>query len=484
MNQKSGAAAARPANRAMTLLLAATVGATLLRIALAARIPLGDDEVYYLLWARHLAWGYPDHPPMIAAVIALGARFFGDSPLAIRILPLLMASATPLLLYAAGRDIFDGAAGRRAALLLLGLPAYTLGATFAFPDAPLSLYAALGLWTGWRALREGGWWWVATAATAALALFSKVLAVFLLLGLLGMLIGGPWRRALRDPGFYAGLLLGVVLIAPTVFWYAHNDWILFRMPRPPWIEDVRGVPLRLLYFATVQFVYHGLLAVPLLASLVVALRRARELAWRYLVWMSVPLLAFTVVLAVPGQAKPHWPTPAYTVLAIALGVLWPAWWQRRRVLLAVAAGLNALLIVGVAAVALAPGRIQIEGTTQGWDRAARIIYQEAAAREAFIMVGAYQSASQIAYQLERVRPAIPVTSPIGAFPFWQPPDALAGRNVVFVDDLGADAARVLGPFCRNIQAVRGLDLPGRRLILYSCEDFSGTFAGFSPRGSP
>src|SRR3989304_50236 len=144
MNQKSGAAAARPANRAMTLLLVATVGATLLRIALAARIPLGDDEGYYLLWARHLAWGYPDHPPMIAVVIALGARVFGGSPLAIRILPLLMASATPLLLYAAGRDIFDAAAGRRAALLLLGLPAYTLGATVASPAAPLSLPARRG----------------------------------------------------------------------------------------------------------------------------------------------------------------------------------------------------------------------------------------------------------------------------------------------------------------------------------------------------
>src|SRR3989304_4678692 len=201
MNQKGGAAAARPANRAMTLLLVATVGATLLRIALAARIPLGDDEVYYLLWARHLAWGYPDHPPMIAAVIALGARFFGDSPLAIRILPLLMASATPLLLYAAGRDIFDGAAGRRAALLLLGLPAYTLGATFAFPDAPLSLYAALGLWTGWA-----------------------------------------------GPGVWMG-------------WGG-------------------GVPLPLLYLASGEFVCPGLVTLPLLASLVVALRRAREPAWR------------------------------------------------------------------------------------------------------------------------------------------------------------------------------------------------------------
>src|SRR3989304_5341796 len=204
MNQMGGGAAARPANREMPLLLPAPVGATLLRIALAARIPLGADELYSLLWARPLAWGYPDHPPMIAAVIALGTRVFGDSPLAIRILPLLMASATPLLLYAAGRDIFDAAAGRRAALLLLGLPAYTLGATFAFPDAPLSLYAALGLWTGWRALRGGGWWWVATAAAAALALFSKVLAVFLLLGLLGMLIGGPWRAGPSSRRWFSG----------------------------------------------------------------------------------------------------------------------------------------------------------------------------------------------------------------------------------------------------------------------------------------
>src|SRR3970282_786614 len=182
-------------------------------------------------------------------------------------------------------------------------------------DAPLSLYAARGLWPGWRALRGGGWWGVATAAAAALALFSKVLAVFLLLGLLGMLIGGPWRRALRDPGFYAGLLVGAVLIAPMVFLYARNGLILFRMPRPPGVAGVRGVPLRLLYFTPVQFVYHGLLAVPLLASLVVALRRAREPAWRYLVWMSVPLLAFAVVLAVPGQANTHCRTPADTGLA-------------------------------------------------------------------------------------------------------------------------------------------------------------------------
>ena len=56
---------------------------TLLRLALAARLPLAPDEAYYFLWSRHLQAGYFDHPPMVALWIRAGtggggrARGFG-----------------------------------------------------------------------------------------------------------------------------------------------------------------------------------------------------------------------------------------------------------------------------------------------------------------------------------------------------------------------------------------------------------------------
>ena len=37
-----------------------------LRAVMAGLLPLTADEAYYWLWSQHLAWGYFDHPPMIA----------------------------------------------------------------------------------------------------------------------------------------------------------------------------------------------------------------------------------------------------------------------------------------------------------------------------------------------------------------------------------------------------------------------------------
>ena len=44
---------------------------TLFRMAIAGSFGLGTDESHYLLFSRHLAWGYFDHPPMVAFLAAL-----------------------------------------------------------------------------------------------------------------------------------------------------------------------------------------------------------------------------------------------------------------------------------------------------------------------------------------------------------------------------------------------------------------------------
>ena len=46
--------------------LAALAGLTLLRLVVAAILPLAPDEAYYWAWSRDLQGGYLDHPPMVA----------------------------------------------------------------------------------------------------------------------------------------------------------------------------------------------------------------------------------------------------------------------------------------------------------------------------------------------------------------------------------------------------------------------------------
>ena len=57
----------------------------LLRLAMAALLPLSADEAYYWLWSRHLAAGYYDHPPAIAFVIRFGTWLLGDTELGVRL---------------------------------------------------------------------------------------------------------------------------------------------------------------------------------------------------------------------------------------------------------------------------------------------------------------------------------------------------------------------------------------------------------------
>ena len=35
-----------------------------------------EDEAYYWVWSRELAWGYFDHPPMVALWAAIGSTLF------------------------------------------------------------------------------------------------------------------------------------------------------------------------------------------------------------------------------------------------------------------------------------------------------------------------------------------------------------------------------------------------------------------------
>src|SRR5215470_9606443 len=83
------------------------------------------DELYYLACGRHLAWGYIDQPPLIAAIAWLSTHLFGQSIVAARIFPVL-AGATVVVLTAMLAVEFDGGrfAQFLAALTILFAPSY------------------------------------------------------------------------------------------------------------------------------------------------------------------------------------------------------------------------------------------------------------------------------------------------------------------------------------------------------------------------
>lgn len=59
---------------------------------------LFNDEAYYFFYSRHLAWGYYDHPPLVALLIRAGYAVFHNE-LGVRLVVELLAIVTVLILH-------------------------------------------------------------------------------------------------------------------------------------------------------------------------------------------------------------------------------------------------------------------------------------------------------------------------------------------------------------------------------------------------
>ena len=147
---------ARPGSRTPlhTLFLAAWLGVFLLKLLIAARLPLFVDEAFYWQEGRHLAAAYSDLPGLTAWLARLGTAIGGNHELALRMPFLLVAAALPWLVVRIASREFDAATGWLAGLASLVLPlAGTLG-LLALPDATMALATLLCMDAGARLLRN------------------------------------------------------------------------------------------------------------------------------------------------------------------------------------------------------------------------------------------------------------------------------------------------------------------------------------------
>src|SRR5262245_49054708 len=89
------------------------------------------DELYFLDCADRLAWGYVDHPPLSVALIVPVRALFGDSLVALRVLPTLFSALAVLATGLLARELGGGRAAQGlAALALLAAPVVLATSTY------------------------------------------------------------------------------------------------------------------------------------------------------------------------------------------------------------------------------------------------------------------------------------------------------------------------------------------------------------------
>ncbi len=208
---------------------------TALRLLLAASVGFGQDETYSVAVARQLALGYFDHPPLHLWIVGVWARLIGrEDPWLLRVPFIALFAISSALLYRLTTRAYGPRAGLWALLALNLAPVFTLSsASWVLPDGPLLCSALAMVWSATLALEPGRSaasarrWWLLAGLCAGLALLSKYLAVFPILGLLLYLLGSPRRRVLATPAPWLAALLAAALFAPVVVWNATHGWVSF-----------------------------------------------------------------------------------------------------------------------------------------------------------------------------------------------------------------------------------------------------------------
>lgn len=349
-------------------LLAWLVAATLLvaHVLTLGRYGIFRDEFYYLANGRHLAWGYVDHPPLVAALAWLIEHTLGTSVYALRAPMLLTLVGVLAVMAVLVRRV--GGGGLAIAFAWL---AFALSPHYLFTFHYLSMNAPEVLWWSLAALllvratevhtaRRPGltpsvWPWLAFGLVIGLAALTKVSGFVWGAGLaLGLLLS-PARQHLRSPWPWAAVALAALLFAPHVAWQVAHDWPTAEFVRNAQASKI--VALAPAAFLREQVMLLGPVGAVVALAGFVALALGRLPGGR--VWAVA--VAATVAVFLLQRSKAYYVMPAYPVLLVAGAVMLERWLRSRTAARRLTLGVMiafGLLAVPLALPVLAPATLQ------------------------------------------------------------------------------------------------------------------------------
>ena len=191
----------------------------LLALAQSASTELIADEAYYWVYSRFPAWGYFDHPPMIAFIIKSGYAIFHNE-LGVRLVCALLSTFTiltteslterknPFLFYT----------------IVLSVGVLQITGFLAVPDTPLLFFTALFFYT-YRSFIQNTTWknTLLLAIAISLLFYTKYhgLLIVLFTFLSNIKLFTRWKTWLA--GFFV-----LLLYTPHLLWQWDHDWVSFR----------------------------------------------------------------------------------------------------------------------------------------------------------------------------------------------------------------------------------------------------------------
>jgi hypothetical protein len=376
---------------------------SLIRTFIAFHVPLTEDEAYYWAWSRHPAFGYTDHPPMVAWLIALTAPF-GQSPGLIR-LPFITCEALTAL--ALGRTAFilsgNALAGTAATIAFTLIPQVRLTIGEALPDGPYLLCWSLALMLMARICRKATLGDISLLGVAlGGALLSRFFGWALLAGIVAYTFA-PQRRALWKQGFWIAPTIALALYVPFIAWNASHGWenLTFTVHDRQRFQAFSAEHLAVL--STLRFLAYAIALWTV--GFFVALRPGNALV----AWTTLPFPTFLALLSCFEVVESYWLLGPFASLCVGIGIAYAGCSQTARRALSSLAIPSAYTMLSALFLTLpeptqasllrapaSPARGWYSGT-YAYDPLAHDVRDIAAHRCAMILTDRFEIAAELAY---------------------------------------------------------------------------------------
>jgi hypothetical protein len=302
------------------------------------------DELYYIACSKHLAWGYVDQPPLSIFILAIVRFLFGDSLIAIRVVPAIAGASTVFLAGLMARQLGGGRFAQfLAAFAVLTSPVVlgNGGRYFSMNSFDLLFWALAGYIIILIVTKDNQKLWLLFGLVAGLGVMNKYSMGFFLVSLLLAMLLTSHRKQFLSRWFWLGGLIGVGIVVPHLLWeyrngfptleFIHNATYVKNTPTTPWA------------FFIGQLNDAGLANSPIwIAGLMYCLFRRERNGYRFL---GIQYIILFVIMA-SQNSKSYYLTPIYPMLlapgAVALEMLT----QRSRLRLLKPVLVTAMVILG------------------------------------------------------------------------------------------------------------------------------------------
>jgi hypothetical protein len=306
------------------------------------------DELYFIACGEHLAWGYPDHAPLVALMAKTSRVLLGDSLFALRFIP-AVAGALKIFLAALLVKEFGGKrfAAFLACLCVLCAPIYLALDNLFSMNSMEAVFWMLCVYFAVKATNSGNSdernaenlsndnhadgsskYWLLFGLFAGLGLMNKHSMAFFGIALVVGLLMTKERKVLLDKYFWLGGAIAFLIFLPNIIWQFQNDFATLEL-----LQNVqktgKNVVMSPIGFIISQIM--GLLPVTLpvwIAGIYFFVADKNGKRFRFLGITYLVLLGLMIYL----KAKDYYLVPIYPMLFAGGAVFWEQLIEKTRAL--------------------------------------------------------------------------------------------------------------------------------------------------------